>query len=226
MPPVSKSKLAANALTALRNKGRLKVFPSQEGGMAEVVLLAIVARGTSLPAARKALDTVKRSVVNWNELRVTQVSEVAGFMSGVRDAQNKATAVHEVLSNIFEGTHDLQLSFLEGASAEEARDFLRGLGALSDDIVTEVILSGKGHFNMIADSDVLRVVRRLGLAQKAGTPAKCQEELEELLGEQKAYQLMYLAKELAEASCIPHSPRCAQCALVAVCRGARKSKAG
>ena len=221
--PASKSRVASNALAALRSKRRLKAISSQ-GGMTEVLLVSVIARGVSVAAARRALDTVKAAVVNWNELRVTQPTEVAAFLRGVRDASAKATAIHEVLSSIFEQTHDLEFQFLEGASTAEARDFLRGLGALTDDIVDEIVLAGRPHFNIAVDSDVLRVVRRLGLAAASDSVAKCQHALEELLGPEKAYQFVYLARELAENLCAAHSPKCVECALVVMCPNSRKSR--
>jgi|GEM_PF-3336844 len=226
MAGTGKSRLAADALARLRNKGRLKGIPSTaDGGMAEVLLLAIIARGAPVAAARRALDRMKASVVSWNELRVTQPAEVAAMLGGIRDAQSKATAIHEALTNIFEGTHDLELKFLEGATAEEARDFLRGLGALTDDIVDMMILAGRGHFTTTPNTGVVRVVRRLGLCGRAGSAAKCEKALEALLGGEKAYQLMFLMKELAETTCTPHSPKCAECALVIKCPSARRSRA-
>ncbi len=219
-----KSRLAPDVLTILRNKGHLKNIPSQ-GGMMEALLLAIIAQGASVAAAQKALSRVKESVVNWNELRVTQPPEVARMLVGIKDADAKAGAIHDVLTSIFEGTHDLELRFLDNASGEEAKDFLRGIAALNVEIVNMVILAGRGHFTMVPDSDVLRVVKRLGIAGRVSSAGKCTKALDDILGEEKAYQMMFLLKELSEHTCISHSPRCPECPLAAKCPSARKSKA-
>ncbi len=221
----SKAKLAAGALDALRRKDKARQVPSN-GGMTDVLLTVIIAHGSSLTKARKVLASIRESVVNWNELRVTQPWEVTLLLPGIRDAEAKATAIHDVLTNIFEGTHDLGLTFLDGASAEEARDFLTGLGSLTEEMVTEVILAGRGHFTMTADADTSRVAQRVGIIRKGASAARCQAELEELLGEERAYQLMYLFKNLAEAACSPRGQRCVECALAELCAaGAGRTRA-
>lgn len=222
MADSAKTKLATGILASLKKGHSVRQIPSSDGDMTETLLMAVIAKGTTIPAARMALDKIKESVVNWNELRVTPPAEVAAYMKGLKDAGEKAAAMHEVLVNIFEGTHGLKLSFLEGVSAQEARDFLSGLGSLTDEMVAEVILSGRGHFHMSAEADVIRVARRMGLVSRTPSAAKCQEELEGLLGEEKAYQIMYLMKELGESSCISHSPKCGDCVVNALCDAGKK----
>jgi len=218
-------KRASAALTALRTKRRLKLVPAG-GGMMEALLLALVAQGSSLAAAERALAKIKASVVNWNELRVTQAKEVAALLAGVREAPGKAAAIHDVLSSIFEETHDLEFGFLEGASTAEAKDFLSGLGALTDEMVDEFVLAGRGHFHISADGDVVRVLRRLGVAARSDSPVKFEAALSELVSAEKAYQLMYLAKRLAEGICTAHGPKCPECPVVLTCPSAKKSKDG
>lgn len=220
---VTAKKKAAAALSNLRSKRKLKSIPSH-GGMMEVLLLALVSQGASLVSARKALDRIKASVVNWNELRVTQAPDIANMLRGVRDAQGKSAAIRDVLSSIFEQTHDLEFAFLEGASTAEAKDFLSGLGALTDEIVDEFVLAGRGRFTLSADGDIIRALRRLGVSCRSESPAKFQKEIEDLVGHERSYQLMYLAKQLSEGTCTAHGPRCIECPVSEVCPSARKSR--
>jgi endonuclease III len=219
----TEKKRAIAALSNLRSRRKLKSIPSH-GGMMEVLLLALVSQGASLAAARRALDRIRGGIVNWNELRVTQVSDIAGLLRGLRDAQGKAAAIRDVLSSIFEQTHDLEFAFLEGASTAEAKDFLSGLGALTDEIVDEFVLAGRGRFTLVADGDIVRVLRRIGVSGHSEAPAKFQNELEDMAGPDKAYQLMYLAKQLSESICTAHGPKCPECPLCTVCPSARKAK--
>jgi len=224
MAASDKKRLAARALSALRAAHHARNISVDGGGMMDVLVLSVISHGAPLARAKRCLVNIKKAVVNWNELRVTPPVEVAPLLKGIKDAQAKAAAIHDALVNIFEGTHDLELRFLDGTSAQEARDFFAGLGALSEDIVAEIILSGRGHFLMAADTDIMRVARRLELCGNVSSPAKCQEELEQILSEEKAYQAMYLMKELSELVCNSHSPRCTDCALLEMCRGARKTR--
>jgi endonuclease III len=223
MAATSKKKFANGVLEALRRKDHAR-HVSANGGMTEVLLQVILAHGGSLSAAKKALASIKESIVNWNELRVTQPWEVVAFLGGMKDADAKANAIHDVLSNVFEGTHDLELTFLEGASAEEARDFLSGLGSLTEDMVNEIILAGRGYFTMAADAEVARVAQRLGLAGRGATAGKVQAEFENTLGAEKTYQMLYLLKCLGETVCSSRGSRCVECSLKELCPAAKKSK--
>lgn len=210
-------KLAGQCLTILRRKAGARNIASPDGDLTTLVLLAIIARGAPVADARKALDRIKESFVDWNELRVTRSAQTAFYLGKIKQAREKARTIGDVLGNIFEGTHDLALRFLEGASAEEARDFLTGLGGLSDEMVTEVILSGRGYFHMSADTDVARVARRLGLVSRYASPGGFEREVVEAVGEGRGYQLTFLLKEHAEALCTARGPRCGECILSKIC---------
>lgn len=216
----ARANFAGKCLTLLRRNVGARNIASSRGGLTSVVLLAIIARGSSVAEARKILADIRESFVDWNELRVTRPAQIAAHLGPIRGAKKKARTICDVLGNIFDGTHDLELSFLEGASAEEARDFLTGLGGLSKEMVDEVILSGRAYFRMEADTDVARVARRLGLAGRYTSPGGFQRDIDNLLGAERGYQLMFLFKELSETVCTTRGQRCPQCPLVKICPAA------
>ncbi len=214
-------KFAGKCLALLKKEAGARNLRTANGDLTSLVLLAIIARGSSVVASRKVLDKIKDVFVDWNELRVTRAGQIAFYLTDIRDARQKARTMTDVLGNIFEGTHDLCLHFLEGASAEEARDCLRGLGGLTDEMVTEVILASHSFFHMSADTDVARVARRLAIIGKNTTPGGFERDIVEFLGEERAYQMTFLLKALAESVCHMRAPLCDECALSASCQSAR-----
>jgi len=218
------SAFAGKCLTLLKKKGGSRNLATANGDLTSLVLLAIIARGSAVTTSRKVLATIKKIFVDWNELRVTRPGQIAFYLTDIKDARRKARIMTDVLGNIFEGTHDLGLHFLEGASAEEARDYLRGLGGLSDEMVTEVILAGREYFHLSADTDVTRVARRLELIGKNTTPGGFERDIVQLLGEERAYQLTFLLKELAESACHVRGQLCRECALSGICPSSRVKK--
>lgn len=213
----SLASLAGKCLTALKKRGGARNLASPDGGLTSLVLLAIIARGTTVSAGREALARVKEAFVDWNELRVTRAGQIASYFDGIKNARDKARTMADVLTNIFEGTHNLTLSFLVSATAEEARDYLRGLAGLTDDMVAEIVLSGREYFHIAADTDVARVARRIGLIGKNTTAGGFDRDILDLLGEERTYQLTYLLKEHAETVCTVHAPHCDKCALTILC---------
>ncbi len=216
----SKSAFATKCLTVLRRRAGARNIASGDGKLTSLLLLAIIGHSSPLAQARKALDVIRDSFVDWNELRVTRPAQTVEYLGTVKQAAEKAEAIHDILNNIFEDTHDLDLHFLEGASAEEARDFLTGLGSLDDRMLTEVILAGRGFFHMAADTDVARVARRLEFIGKNTTPGGFQRDIVELVGQDRSYQITYLLKQLAETICKPRAPVCPECPLSKICPGA------
>ncbi|MCD6404433.1 MAG: hypothetical protein J7M19_01245 [Planctomycetes bacterium] len=217
----AKTDLAGKCLSLLRRNVGARNITSSQGGLTSVLLLAIIARGSSVAEGRKILADIRESFVDWNELRVTRPAQITVHLGSIKQANGKARTICDVLGNIFEGTHNLELGFLEGASAEEARDFLTGLGGLSKEMVDEVILSGRAYFHMEADTDVARVARRLGLAGRYTSPGGFQRDIDSLLGEERGYQLMFLFKELSEAVCTMRGQHCTLCPLSELCPAAR-----
>ena len=210
-------RFAGKCLTLLKKKVGARNIATANGDLTSLVLLAIIARGSAVTASRKALARIKEVFVDWNELRVTRAGQIAFHMTDIRDARNKARTMTDVLASIFENTHDLGLHFLEGVSAEEARDYLRGLGGLSDEMVTEVILAGRGFFHLAADTDVVRVARRLAIIGRNTTPGGFERDIVGLLGEERAYQITLLLKELADAHCHGRGHLCEECPLSKTC---------
>lgn len=217
----ARAKFSGKCLMILRRHAGVRNISCADGGLTGLLLLAIVARGAPLVAGKRALSAIRESFVDWNELRVTRVGQIVAYLVDINHATEKARTIRDVLLNIFEGTHDIGLGFLEGASAEEARDFLTGLGGLSEEMVTEVILSGRAFFTMTADGEVARAARRLGLAGRNTSPGSFQRDVAGLLGEERAYQLMFLLKELSEHTCTIWGPSCGECPLGKICPGSR-----
>ncbi len=223
----SKAALAAFArkcVTLLKKKAGARSLSVSDGDLGSMLLLAMIARGSSVSSARATLQRLRNSFVDWNELRVTRPAQISFYLQGTRDAREKAQNIADVLSSIFEGTHDLALRFLEGASAQEAKDYLTGLSGLTEEIVTEVILSGGRFFHMSADTDVVRVARRLGLVGRNASAGGYERDIVALLGAEKAYQMTFLLKELSEAICAVHAQHCDECVLALTCPSSRKRR--
>jgi len=212
-----KYEFAGKCLEALKHRADARNISSADGNLTHLLVLAIIARDSLIADSRDALGAISDSFVDWNELRVTRPPKLADYLGEVTDPREKAQAIHDVLNNIFEGTHDLELGFLREATAEEARDFLTGLAGLTPAMVTEVIISAAEYFDMNADTDVARVARRLGLAGKNTRPGGFQRDIVELVGRDRGYQIMYLFKELAETTCHQRGPLCSECPLERLC---------
>ncbi|MHC4713387.1 MAG: hypothetical protein ACYTAN_08985 [Planctomycetota bacterium] len=215
---------AGKCLMTLKRKAGARNLAAPDGDLAATLLLAMIARGCAVTAAREAYAGLKESFVDWNELRVTRPAQISFYLQGIKNGREKAQIIADVLGSIFEGTHDLGLAFLVEASAQEAKDYLTGLSGLDEQTVTEVILSGGRFFHMSADTDVVRVARRLGLIGRNTTPGGFERDVVELLGQEKAYQLTFLLKELSETICTVHGQRCDECVLAKVCPARRVKK--
>lgn len=215
------ARFAGMCLALLKKNVGARNLATANGDLTSLVLLAIIARGSAVNASREVLARIKEVFVDWNELRVTRAGQIAFYLTDIRDARAKAHTMTDVLANIFENTHDLHLHFLDGVSAEEARDYLRGLGGLSDGMVNEVILAGRAFFHLAADTDVVRVARRLDIIGRNTTPGGFERYIVELLGEERAYQVTFLLKDLSESTCHVRGQLCEECPLSKTCPSSR-----
>src|SRR5262245_56015863 len=83
----------------------------------------MLARGATLPKARRALKALQTDYVDWNDVRVTSVREIASKITvlvGQRHALEKAEKVIELLSMIYHRFNRINLDFLQDGESEDA----------------------------------------------------------------------------------------------------------
>ncbi|MFQ6048940.1 MAG: hypothetical protein ACE5K7_06215 [Phycisphaerae bacterium] len=164
----------------------------------EQLLLGVLARGTTEARAREALNRFKRSMVDYNELRVASPKELVELLG--RDfpqAEQKAKDINKLLNAIFDRQHCLDLTFLRNKTRREARQYLASLDGVDPHTVASVMLLSIGGHAVPVDDKMLAMMRRDGLVEPSADVQEVQAFLERNIAAADAYAFYTLMRRYA-----------------------------
>ncbi len=141
--------------------------------------IAIIGVGSSDLQARRAIDRALATMVDWNEMRVSdgfELNKATGNMipQGVQRCQELVLA----LQAVFDRENRLSLDRLRGLGRREARHYLEQLDGVGDYAVASVLLwSLAGHAIPVNDR-LLSALRGADLVNPSASRAEVQAFLE------------------------------------------------
>jgi len=128
------------------------------------LLVSIISLSSPASSASKALQLFDEEFVDWNEVRVSAVSEIASVLARAGIEEDRARMLKSVLGELFLKKNQLSMDFLLKYKEKQAHDFLNRFVGLDPAAVDEVMLLSLGHARFPVTAKVLRVCRSLGVA--------------------------------------------------------------
>ncbi len=182
MAPVSKTK-KFESLTKLLQK-RFKGLPAPpERTVLEHLIYAALLENATYELADSAFAVLENYFIDWNEIRVSTVRELADTFSMLPDPAAAGERVRKSLQGVFEKTYMFDLEELrkKGKSLSQAVEFLKDIPSCTPFMVDFTIQVAFAGHTIPMDEATLRIFRLLGLTQvnKEGT-------LEEVPGLERA----------------------------------------
>jgi len=130
----------------------------------EHLLYACCLENSPHEAADEAFAKLQQIYFDWNEVRVTTVSELAEVMSSLKDPREAATRLRQCLQSIFETHYSFDIDFLkkqnQGKTVKEL-DKMNGMTGFVLEYTTQTGLGGhsiptnKGVLNLLVTLDVI-----------------------------------------------------------------------
>lgn len=197
----------------------------------EQLILLMLARGGTLPKARRALKILQTDYVDWNDVRVTSSREIAARIAdlvGQRQALEKAEKIIEVLSMIYHRFNRINLDFMQngdgGGDAEDAaRKRTRLFAWLAERSFAwpaMLTLHALKKPDVVVDGGLPRVLARLGLVEAKATPAAIRERLLATVPEELLVTFQFVSYVLSEENCHAKAPDCPRCPMKSACPSA------
>ena len=140
---------------------------------------AVLAEESTEVEAKRAVDRILDTMVDWNEVRVSDGSELnraAGntMRQGVRRCQILITA----LQSVYDSENRLSLDRLKSVGRRDARQFLEGLDGVSEYVVASVLVWSLGGHAIPVNDRLLCALREADLVSPNATRAQIQAFLE------------------------------------------------
>jgi endonuclease-3 len=193
----------------------------------EQLVLLMLARGATLPKARRLLKTLQTDYVDWNDVRVTSVREIASKVSaatGAKGALEKAQGLLDLLSMVYHRFNRINLDFLQDGEGEEAAKkktrLFAWLSERSHLWPAMLTLHGAKKPEVVVDGGLPRVLGRLGITEPKATPQAARQRLVEVVPEDLLITFQFVTYLLSEEFCHAKAPDCPECPAKPVCPSA------
>lgn len=217
MATQSKTQLLNSIFNLL--KKRYKLGP-REGRLSvlEAVVFGICHEGTTRENANQALSRFKDSYFDWNEVRVSPISEIEQTLAGSPRRTARAESVRRFLRQLFEKTYSFQLDGLARKPLKEAIKVLQEYEALrSDFVLATVIQKALGGHAMPIDQLTRLALERLGVAESDMETSAVRGMLERAIPKNRGQDFIDLLEDLCHDTCLEKLPECGRCELRKLC---------
>jgi len=178
------------------------------------LMLTVLSQNTNDRNRDVAYARLRERFESWAAVRDTPVSEVEEAIRPGGLAPTKAVRIQEILR----GIGDDDLSWLETAPLDEARDYLVDLPGVGRKTAACVLLFSYGRPDIPVDTHVYRVGSRLGLFRPGASVDEAHDELLRITEDpQEAYELHVSLIRHGRRTCTARNPRCLECPLLRMC---------
>jgi endonuclease III len=191
------------------------------------LLLIVLADGAAGKKALQALEALQEYYVDYNEIRVSSVHEIASVIAAVgpKNVAAKAKRLRDVLATVYSRFNRMSLAFLtdpQDKTAPRKTERLMGyLNELSPAYVAifELYLAGRQPA-IQATGGLPRVLGRLGLMKKGTGAAQLKKKLESEIGSDDWLVFVWGVHQVSETHCQRTTLLCAECCLREGCETA------
>ena len=183
------------------------------------LVLTVLSQNTNDRNRDVAYSRLRDRFSSWAEVRDAPVADVEEAIRPGGLAPTKAVRIKQILGDI----GDDDLSWMEAAPLEEARDYLTGLPGVGRKTAACVLLFSFGRPDVPVDTHVYRVGTRLGLWPQKTSFEHAHDELLRLVDDgEDAYEIHVLLIRHGRRTCTARNPDCAACPLRRMCPYGRK----
>lgn len=178
---------------------------------------SVLWRYTSIRRGTRGLRELKRTFVDWNEVRVSTVKETAAAMSNAQWAEDASAHIKKIIDGVFELRNVTTLDFLEDMTQAQAKTFLRSVQGVTRDLADELLLFNFDAKKLPLDDDGTRMAYRMGFLEDAKGTKKNQRAFREIWGREYFVGVTMFMHDHARDVCCPENPQHDKCPLKNVC---------
>ncbi|MDB5307293.1 MAG: nth [Gemmataceae bacterium] len=223
MPAITnKQQMLTQAHAALKKKYPLDTDPAEESGRSvlEELIYAACREGTTREDADRAYTSVRKAFIDWNEVRVSTVQEVADVLRPLPQPGARAKRIIALLQAVFEERYSYDLGdIVKKGLKDTARKLRFYKEGVNDFAVAWVIQRTLGGHAVPLDGPTLRVLGRLGVVDP-GEPDSLEGlrgSIEHVIPKARGPEFTELISIHAKQLCVDGTPHCAACPLKTDC---------
>jgi endonuclease-3 len=158
--------------------------------------------------AEEAFAALKHTFFDWNEVRVTSISELAEIMAVLPDPRAAANRVKRVLHSIFEELYNFDLEDKRKKTMGPTVKWLEKMDGSSRFVVAYMIQAALDGHSIPVDTGTMSVFRVLNLVTEKEAAAGDVQGMDRAIAKSKGHEFASLVHQLgADYSANPFSPQ-------------------
>jgi len=173
------------------------VAPPADRPALEHLLYGCLLENSRFDAADEAFAKLKELYFDWNEIRVTTVTELAEGMSGIPDASGAAQRVKRALQSIFEGSYSFDIKALKKQNLGKAEKDLEKVNGSTPFVRAYVTQNALGGHSIPVSKGAIDVLYAVGAISDAEADKNQAPGLERAIPKNKGVEFGSLLQQLA-----------------------------
>lgn len=196
MKASEKQSVCKKLVTALKKRYKTPQ-PRGERSVLDILLFAICLENAGYDQAEASFDWLLENFHDYNEMRVSSLSELVPAFDEVDDAEYRALRVKTVLQDLFEKYYSFDYEVLRKKTLEAATKQLERLRHLSEFVRNYTLQEALGAHLVPLDGRMRNAVVWLGLIEPDATPEDASETLKSAIRKADAPVFCHLLRQLA-----------------------------
>jgi endonuclease-3 len=207
MSASNRAALLAKTLKVLK-KHYKPVAPPSDRSVLEHLLYACCLENSRHEDVDEVMAKLQQSYFDWNEVRVTTVSELAEVMSVLTDPSDAATRLKRTLHSVFESRYAFDLEHLRKQNLGAAIKELEGYNGVTPFAASYVTQNALGGHAIPVNRGVLEALVVLGAVTAADAQQQRVPGLERAIGKNKGVEFGSLLHQMGvDYTTSPFTPR-------------------
>jgi hypothetical protein len=173
------------------------IMPPANRPAMEHLLYGCLLENARFDVADEAFAKLKELYFDWNEIRVTTVTELAEGMGGIPDASAAAQRVKRALQSIFEGSYSFDIETLKKQNLGKAEKDLEKVNGASPFVRAYVTQNALGGHSIPISKGAVDVLYAVGIINETEADKGIVPGLERAIPKNKGVEFGSLLQQLA-----------------------------
>ncbi|MEM6468573.1 MAG: hypothetical protein AAF802_03315 [Planctomycetota bacterium] len=218
MAASNRAKLIAKLHTELKKKYSLP--PSQPSRpLLEHILYACLLQDAPYDLADEGLAKCEQEFFDWNEVRVTTVTELTQVLSGMPDPAKSARRLKDTLQSLFEEFYSFDLDHLKKENLGKAVAKLEAMPAVTPFVLSYTVQHGLGGHSIPVDYAAMVIMLSTGIASQTEAAKGKVPGLERAIAKNRGVEFGSLLHQAGVALMMDHSDKKTRAVIDAVDKG-------
>ncbi|WP_339749867.1 hypothetical protein [uncultured Rubinisphaera sp.] len=191
-----RTKVCQQIVTELKKKYGSRT-PKADRTVLDSLLFAICLEGTPHDQAEAALLKFQESFFDYNEARVSSITELQKVFVELSEPEWRAMRVRESLQIIFEGRYSYDIEDFKKKNLDAAEKYLKNIKSLTPFVIDYTMMTTLGSHTVPVNSSILECCIVLGLLPADTDISSAGDQLKAAVRKADAPLFFYLINELA-----------------------------